>query len=255
MRQIASWQNPGHWSCNLHRLIMRWGLSLQVKVAHVQCPSRFHDKTTHVPWPVLQLSAWLDTIFKKTKGALLLNGFTVDDEQHERELQSFWELYEKVAPNHEVYNAHRGRLHRVIPMHYHGDEGRGKLRRAILVTSYVAGLPTPGHSFLSRFLCSCYPGERYATGHDGVDTLEALHGGVAHDLLDLFNPGFEALAYIFLSLSLHQVVKGDGTKQTMYIAMIGVRGDWPWQSALDALSPHALARLRKGAQAVHGIHK
>lgn len=31
-----------------------------------------------------------------------------------------------------------------------------------------------------------------------------------------------------------EVVKADGTTTRMYIAMVGVRGDWPWQRVLFA---------------------
>lgn len=77
---------------------------------------------------------------------------------------------------------------------YHGDEGRGQLKRAVLVTSFVAVLATSGHPFLSRFLCTVYPGERYGKGDDGVETLEALHAEVARDLNDLLEYGFEVAA-------------------------------------------------------------
>lgn len=31
-----------------------------------------------------------------------------------------------------------------------------------------------------------------------------------------------------------EVVKADGSKHKLYIAMIGIRGDWPWQRVLAA---------------------
>lgn len=192
LMQIASWKNPAHWSRNLHTLICRWSLSLPVSVSNVQCPCDFQGRISMLPWPVLLLSSWLTLIFRKTGGALIMNGFSVDDEGHELQLKSFWELYKFVAPGHAVYTVHSNRLGNVIPMYYHGDEGRGKLRRAVLITSYVAGLPAAGHSFLSRFLATVFPGERYATSQDGVETLEALHAFLAEDLLDLFLNGFDA---------------------------------------------------------------
>lgn len=123
-----------------------------------------------------------------------MNGFTIDDEQHQKALLSFWELYKTVDPSHPVYTLHASKLDSVIPLMYHGDEGRGQLKRAVLVTSFVAVLATSGHPFLSRFLCTVYPGERYGTGDDGVETLEALHAEVARDLNDLLEYGFEVPA-------------------------------------------------------------
>lgn len=193
LMRIASWKNPANWSRNLHTLISRWSLSLPVTVSHVLCPCLFRSTTSMVPWPILLLSDWLPVIFKRTGGSLLLNGFTLDDAQHELQLSSFWELYKTVRPSHRVYTAHAQQLHRVIPMYYHGDEGRGKLKRPILVTSFVAGLPARGHTFLSRFLAAVFPGERYSVGPDGVETLEALHGILSKDLTKLFYDGFEVM--------------------------------------------------------------
>ena len=153
---------------------------------------------------MLKLRDWLEIIFRKTEGALIMNGFGIDNPKHEHELSAFWQLYENVLPSHEVFKTHRGRLSKVIPMYYHGDEGRGKLRRPVLVTSFVAGLPAPGHSFLSGFLAAIFPGERYAVGLDGMESLEALHGEIAEDLKSLFETGFNAQASIFFNgLNVH----------------------------------------------------
>lgn len=120
-----------------------------------------------------------------------MNGFSGDEEGHARELESFWSLYQHVLPTHPVFERHRGRLGQVIPMYYHGDEGRGKLRRPVLITSFVSGLTAEGHSFLSRFLAIVFPGERYAVGTDGSETLESLHQELAKDLNKLFEDGFD----------------------------------------------------------------
>ena len=194
LMQIASWKDPANWSRNLHRLIQRFGLSLNVVVNNVLCPCLFRNRITQVPWPVLFLSSWLPMVFAKTGGALLMNGFTVDQDDHEKALASFWQLYRAVDPNHAVYTMHPSRLGSVLPLMYHGDEGRGRLKRAVLVTSFVSALPVSGHPFLSHLLCTVFPGERYATGDDGVETLEALHAAVARDLNELLEHGWEVLA-------------------------------------------------------------
>ena len=194
LMQIASWKDPANWSRNLHRLIQRFGLSLNVVVNNVLCPCLFRNRITQVPWPVLFLSSWLPMVFAKTGGALLMNGFTVDQDDHEKALASFWQLYRAVDPNHAVYTMHPSRLGSVLPLMYHGDEGRGRLKRAVLVTSFVSSLPVSGHPFLSHLLCTEFPGERYATGDDGVETLEALHAAVARDLNELLEHGWEVLA-------------------------------------------------------------
>ena len=270
---IASWKDPANWSRNLHRLIQRLGLSLNVVVNNVLCPCLFRNRITQVPWPVLFLSSWLPMVFAKTGGALLMNGFTVDQDDHEKALASFWQLYRAVDPNHAVYTMHPSRLGSVLPLMYHGDEGRGRLKRAVLVTSFVSALPVSGHPFLSHLLCTVFPGERYATGDDGVETLEALHAAVARDLNELLEHGWEVLAstcfiwlwsiYVYTCMLGCMRLKKDGSKKTMFVGMVGVRGDWPWQrlpprcihkkNAVCLLLPWAQA-LRKMPPVVHRVH-
>ena len=188
--QIASWKTPANWARNLHRLIHTWGLSLMVTPTTVMCPVKFRSAVTTTPWPILHLSTWLRVIFRKTNAKFLCNGIPLH-QGWGKELEAFWSLYKCVCPTHAVYDRPE-RLAATLPFLYHGDEGRGRHNRAVLVTSFQPLLLCKGHSFLSRLLCSVFPGERYATSLDGVESLECLHTEVAKDLHELFENGIEA---------------------------------------------------------------
>ena len=126
---------------------------------------------------------------------MLLNGFRLiaDESSWRREMLSFWLLYKTVHPEHDIYSHPPSWLESTVPFAYHGDEGRGKLRRAVMILSCQPLLQTNcGHSFLSRLLLSIIPGERYAATLDGDETIECLHRYIAEDFLNLFEKGVEA---------------------------------------------------------------
>ena len=187
LNKMASWKAPKHWARNLHRLIQSWGLSLMVSPTVVMTPCKFRGSVTKTPWPILLLSSWLKLIFEKTNARMLCNGLPLGP-QWNLELKAFWTLYRKVHPMHPIYRTPE-RLEWTLPFQYHGDEGRGKLHRAVLVCSYQPLLQWKGHTFKSRLLASLFPGERYAC-LDGDESLEALHAAVANDLCGLFENGF-----------------------------------------------------------------
>lgn len=194
LASIAEWRCPRHYHRNLHRLIIKFGLSLPVGIDCVTTPVKVRTQVADLPWPVLMLSSWLRLIFERTSGAMVLNGFNLEEsDSWERELLSFWALFRKVQPNHPIYQKGPEVWARCIPFQYHGDEGRGKLRRSVLICSYAPALQWKGHSFLSRLLATVMPGERYACTEDGRETLEVLHAAMAADLIELFEDGLKVL--------------------------------------------------------------
>ena len=197
LRKLSNWRDPSHWARNLHRLIQSWGLTLMIQTTTVMTPCKFRGSVVMTPWPVLLLSSWLRFIFEKTNASMLCSGLPFG-EQWTYELKAFWQMFKHVNPQHPIYD-HPERLQWTVPFMYHGDEGRGKLRRAILVTSYQPLLASKGHSFKSRMLCSVFPGERYAC-NDGEESLESLHAVVGADMRSLFDDGLEATVTIQLCL-------------------------------------------------------
>lgn len=189
---IADWKAPNHYHRNLHRLIMKFGMSLPVSISCVPTPVKVRTQVADLPWPVLMLSSWLRLVFESTSGAMVLNGCRLAQQDlWQRELWSFWTLFRTVLPSHPIYEQNEEYWSRCIPFQYHGDEGRGKLRRQVLICSYAPALQSKGHSFLSRLLATIVPGERYACTEEGRESLECLHEAIAEDLIALFNEGLE----------------------------------------------------------------
>ena len=65
---------------------------------------------------------------------VLCGGFTSIDDRG-LHLQSFWEGFRLAHGDHEVFKEHGDNLGRVIPLVWHGDEGRGKRRGNTAVVS------------------------------------------------------------------------------------------------------------------------
>ena len=57
-----------------------------------------------------------------------------------RHLTGFWKAYKDYNPEHPVFSEHHSNLARVIPICWHGDEGRGKKRGQTVVISIEAVL-------------------------------------------------------------------------------------------------------------------
>ena len=149
------------------------------------------NQTIVAPWPVMFLSLWLKFIVANTTCQMIFNNFRLEEEELWcRELESFWALFECVQPTHAIYQRDRSLHRRTIPFCYHGDEGRGKVHRAVLVLSYQPALQRKGHSFLTRLLASVIPAEKYACANN-EETLETIHKAIAADLLALFEQGIE----------------------------------------------------------------
>ena len=75
-------------------------------------------------------------------------------------LKAFWEGYRLQYPDHQVFREHQGNLEYVLPIFYHGDEGRGKRRGNTVVLSMET--PLGIHTSLRsrkrrRGQCDCQP--------------------------------------------------------------------------------------------------
>ena len=79
-------------------------------------------------------------------------------------LEAFWAGFKLENPDHLVYREHRDNLQNIIPLYYHGDEGRGKRRGNTVVVSCESpiGLSTSSSSQLlgsrkRKRTCKCQP--------------------------------------------------------------------------------------------------
>jgi len=187
---MGTWTSPSNWSRNLHALIYKFNLTLPVQFEHIDLPVRWRNQHVMVPWPALPFSSWVKTVFMKSCGEPLLGGFKLQETQKWTTMfQDFWEKFKNArGTSHEVFRRHAGRLQFCCPIAVHGDEGRGKLKRAVMATS-VLPLLVPnghaGHSFNTRYLHSIMPGELY----EGDATVEILQNSLVEDLRSLYEHG------------------------------------------------------------------
>ena len=178
---------------------------------HLDLPVKWKNQYVMMPWPTLPLSAWVDCIFKKTLGQPILGGNKLDDEQAWTSMfLEFWTRFRAAkGDTHEVFTDHPDVLQHCIPVMLHGDEGRGKLRRAVMATSVQPAIihqGHAGHSFNSRFLHSIMPGELYA----GDSTLNLLQEALVEDLRELYTEGFKAPGFCTIWWLLHACTQGIG---------------------------------------------
>ena len=191
LSKMKSWPSQKNWSRNLHTLIYKFQMTLPVRMEHLDLPVLWRNEHVMMPWPTLPPHAWLDCIFKKTSGQPILAGHQLKDvAAWTGVFQDFWRKFKAARGDaHEVFTDHATQLGNCVPIMIHGDEGRGKLHRAVMATSVQpAILPGghAGHSFNSRMLHSIMPGELY----EGDHTIDLLQDALVEDLRKLYTDGF-----------------------------------------------------------------
>ena len=115
----------------------RFNLTLPVQFEHVDLPVRWRYQHVMLPWPTLPFSSWVKTVFTKSYGQPLLGGHKLE-ETHKWTMMSseFRERFKNArGTSHDVFRRHADRLQFCCPIAIHGDEGRGKLKRAVMATS------------------------------------------------------------------------------------------------------------------------
>ncbi len=286
LTQMGSWRNPAHWSRNLHRLIYKFGLTLMVEMTMLEVPVLCHNQEVLLPWPILKFSSWLKLIFKRMEGQPVLAGHKLANvDAWQSMFREFWRKYQEAFSGHKVFEQkNKSKLARCLPVLLHGDEGRGKLKRAVMATSVQPLLKarrkkTHGHSFLSRFLYGILPGEKYCSGLGG--SFETMQDALVEDLKDLYENGIQAMCcYLHACMYTHscmqknishacavtqQVTLPDGSSEILYVVLCGVKGDWPYLSISNALGPcmhvsvlhvlvFVLRTVRKMPLAIYRLH-
>ena len=89
---------------------------------------------------VLRLKTWMDFLLRKHCIHICAGLKRPNQERQDAIFEEFWSRYKCSNPRHPVYDLEReGRLRlcRCIPIVYHGDEGRGRRRHPLLVTSFT----------------------------------------------------------------------------------------------------------------------
>ena len=136
---------------NLHALIHKTGLTLNVETSVVEdtpvvvmCGK---PGVRRVNFPCLHLSSWAKALFKRG-GKALLGGFTLDQETEFRELfADFWCKFKCTRPEMaQELSRFDGDGSIIIPTAIHGDEGRGKTRKPIMIIGHQCIISPQGPS-------------------------------------------------------------------------------------------------------------
>ena len=137
---------------NLHILIHGQGRTFPVEISSVQTPVRRlsgKPKVITVGYPVLLLSSWLRQCFNDG-GHMVLGGFSLSEEDQWRPMyREFWKGYRYSRPDLGLYSRTDIDTECTIPIQIHGDEGRGKNRRAVMVISFQPVIGCRGPTVLN----------------------------------------------------------------------------------------------------------
>ena len=149
LSQLANCGQGGrNHSRNLHRLIHRTGRTLPVTITTVPTPIRIlkgKPKVHTCNYPTMMLSSWAKQLFS-TGGQFLLSGYTIDDVRYRGVFKDFWTQYRQVEPELDFYSRDF-EWETAIPFSFHGDEGRGKLKRPIMIEAYQPLITHRGPEF------------------------------------------------------------------------------------------------------------
>lgn len=134
---------------NLHKFIHVKNKTMPVPITSVKIPLRartfaLRKKTVVEPWPCVLPTDWAklclgDPVYQ---GFFLLGGHTLKSlSKAESMLATFWSRYRFV--DSEVVPKD---VRRTIPIYLHGDEGRGLVKRPLLVISFQPAIGCEGDS-------------------------------------------------------------------------------------------------------------
>ena len=135
---------------NLHKEMQNNGQMLDAKLKYVPIPIRSDRRTAkiqHVSYPTLPLSSWVECLFME-EPRLLLGGCDLGDEGFREVLGVFWQRYRGTDPGLPLF-AEDVDTSFCIPYMLHGDEGRGKVRRQVMVLSFQPMISFKGLSHLN----------------------------------------------------------------------------------------------------------
>lgn len=96
--------------------------------------------------------------FMENHPDIVVGGITCPVERAHH-LEAFWAGFRLNEPSHKVFEEHQHNLQNVIPLYYHGDEGRGKRRGNTVVVSMETpiGIHTLAESKKRKTACGCQP--------------------------------------------------------------------------------------------------
>lgn len=220
---ISEWGSASlhHSEAHVQRVTAKQGTKLDVPISSLIVGN------VEVPW--ISPRHWVERLVRKGMWPRLAGAPTNDYNISGQIWARFWNDFEKVCPEFEVFSRPFDRA-KTAAFLIHGDEGRTLKRHAILVTSLQSGLGQGfdnkrlprrvngqwtlkvnfiGHSFTHRFVTSTVPKTHYESN---PELFHKVMEEVALSLKDLFDVG----------------VFDPVTQETYRVVVIGVKGDAPY---------------------------
>ena len=155
-------------------------------------------------------------------------------------LPRFWRHYRQHESLHCVFQDHKDRLGRVLPLLLHADEGQTLKKTGIMVVSWHSPIGTGtskysdpndlnlnflGNTYATRFLTTVCLKAVYKKNPDRLDNIMSV---IAKELHDLYHDGVE-------------VVIGNRCER-FFVATVGFKGDWPIHAKVGHLERHFCRR-------------
>ncbi|CAE7831835.1 unnamed protein product, partial [Symbiodinium necroappetens] len=204
----------------------------------LSCPigTTMIDIGEDVNHPILSITEFLKVLALHDKLPLLWGGRGKASEI----LPRFWRHYRQHEGSHCVFNDHKHRLDKVLPLLLHADEGQTLKKTGIMVVSWHSpmgagtskytdpnglNLNFLGNSYATRFLATVCLKKVYQKHPEKLDNIISA---IAEELRDLYHAGIE-------------VVIGDRREQ-FFVATIGFKGDWPIHARVGRLQRHFCRR-------------
>lgn len=138
-------------SRNFHSYIKRAKLMLPVKMSSVVLrvmERRRKRREIKKAFPMIALKSWAECLLRH-KPQILLGGHAITDvSKYEAMFRAFWTQYKTLDSYHPIYNHFPpDQWGRCIPFAVHGDEGRGKAKTPVLITSFQVVISEKGLDF------------------------------------------------------------------------------------------------------------
>lgn len=154
MARSAARRKDSHACRNLNTIIKQHGKKLPVEITGVPTMlrrSRKRKVESPINYPVLRLSSWADVIMDNG-GHYFLGGRSLDEvDTFGDELETFWTRFKAVDPSFGFFKDTSAADWRwAVPMALHGDEGRGKAKKPVMVVALQTILPLRSGKGLSN---------------------------------------------------------------------------------------------------------
>ena len=161
-------RNKGNESRNLHKLIHSQGKTFPVEVVSEPVPVRIlagKPRVGTVNYPCLLLSAWIKALFD-AGGQMLLGGYSLlrGEANYRALFARFWHRFRQCRPDLELYSEEFDQS-LCIPIAIHGDEGRGKLKRPVMIVSYQPLISHRGDGYTNATALLGISKPQPVTGH------------------------------------------------------------------------------------------